>query len=40
MMLIFLFDDCGSRFVLTFVLFAGTAVKLRQLWMDKDKLVV
>ena len=29
--------DC--RFVLAFVLFAGTVVKLRQLWLERDKLV-
>ena len=32
--------DYDRRFVLAFVLFAGTAVKLRQLWLERDKLMI
>jgi len=29
---------CGCRFVLAFVLFVGTALKMRVMWVDRAKL--
>ena len=36
----FVIVDCARRLVLAFVLFAGTALKLRQLWLERDKLLI